>query len=319
MPTIDERIAIALRNFKPQFVTTIQNLISPAAHAATHADGGSDPVDVTSLDGFPGGTSDFLREDGTFATPPGGGTPSATVAALDGTGAAGSSTDYSRGDHKHADANRPSDDEKDALAGTGTPSAANPYVNDDDPRLGSGVGGLGGLVLLEQHTASNSASLDFTSCITSAYDTYRFEFVGVRPATDGTFFFARLSTDGGSTYDSSAIYSVDQLYWRAGDGGPSGSGGNTQFYLSFYGAQGVSNGATRPLTGWMELYDPLSTAAHKTIEGQTRFFNTASGGFRFGVIFFQAYESTTAVNAVQFFFGSGNITSGTIRCYGYAK
>lgn len=61
----------------------------------------------------------------------GSGTPSATVAALDGTGSAGVSTDYSRGDHKHADANRPSDDEKDALVGTGVPSGANPYVTAD--------------------------------------------------------------------------------------------------------------------------------------------------------------------------------------------
>lgn len=98
-----------------------------SAHAATHSEGGVDEVDVTGLGGFPGGGTTFLRDDGTWAAA-GAGTPSATVAPLDGTGAAGVSTDYSRGDHKHADANRPTDDEKDALAGTGTPSAANPYV-----------------------------------------------------------------------------------------------------------------------------------------------------------------------------------------------
>ncbi len=67
--------------------------------------------------------------------------PSATVAALDGTGAAGSSAAYSRGDHKHSDANRPTNDEKAALVGTsGTPSAANKFVTDSDSRL-SGSGG----------------------------------------------------------------------------------------------------------------------------------------------------------------------------------
>lgn len=43
-------------------------------------------------------------------------------------------------------ANLPTDDEKDALAGTdGTPSAANPYVTDSDPRLTGGGGGSGSL------------------------------------------------------------------------------------------------------------------------------------------------------------------------------
>lgn len=62
-------------------------------------------------------------------------TPSATIEALDGTGDAGVSDEYSRGDHKHADANRPTNGEKTALAGTdGAPSALNPYVTDSDPR-----------------------------------------------------------------------------------------------------------------------------------------------------------------------------------------
>lgn len=46
---------------------------TPDAHAASHEDGGSDELDVTSLGGFPGGSTDFLREDGIWAAPPGGG------------------------------------------------------------------------------------------------------------------------------------------------------------------------------------------------------------------------------------------------------
>jgi hypothetical protein len=43
------------------------------SHASRHADAGADPLDVTDLDGFPGGTSSFLRADGTFAIPSGSG------------------------------------------------------------------------------------------------------------------------------------------------------------------------------------------------------------------------------------------------------
>lgn len=50
----------------------LSNARTPTAHAASH-EGGSDPIDVTALDGYPGGTSTFLRADGTFSSTPGGG------------------------------------------------------------------------------------------------------------------------------------------------------------------------------------------------------------------------------------------------------
>jgi hypothetical protein len=40
---------------------------APLVHAARHGSGGADPVTVTALAGFPGGTTTFLRADGTFA------------------------------------------------------------------------------------------------------------------------------------------------------------------------------------------------------------------------------------------------------------
>lgn len=40
-------------------------------HTSSHSSGGSDEIDITDLGGFPGGSTDFLREDGTWATPGG--------------------------------------------------------------------------------------------------------------------------------------------------------------------------------------------------------------------------------------------------------
>lgn len=45
---------------------------TPGAHAPSHANGGTDPVDVASLAGFPGNTTAFLRADGQFVIPPNG-------------------------------------------------------------------------------------------------------------------------------------------------------------------------------------------------------------------------------------------------------
>lgn len=41
-----------------------------ATHAPTHAAAGSDPLSILTLTGYPGGTTNFLREDGTFAAVP---------------------------------------------------------------------------------------------------------------------------------------------------------------------------------------------------------------------------------------------------------
>ncbi len=47
--------------------------VPPTAHSTTHEDGAADPLDVTTLSGFPHGSPAvlFLREDGTFADPAG--------------------------------------------------------------------------------------------------------------------------------------------------------------------------------------------------------------------------------------------------------
>jgi len=42
---------------------------SVLAHASTHRAGGTDPLAVTTLAGYPGGTATFLRADGSFAAP----------------------------------------------------------------------------------------------------------------------------------------------------------------------------------------------------------------------------------------------------------
>lgn len=82
-----------------------------------------------------------INEVASQAPPPstggGGGTgpdPSNSVNNLDGTNNPGLSSLYSRGDHKHADANRPTDNEKAALVGTnGTPGPTNKFVTASDP------------------------------------------------------------------------------------------------------------------------------------------------------------------------------------------
>jgi hypothetical protein len=59
----------------------------------------------------------------------------------------------------------------------------------------------GGMVLLSTQTASNSASISFTTGINSTYKEYQFWFIDVHPRTDAVDFNFNLSTDSGSNYN----------------------------------------------------------------------------------------------------------------------
>ena len=88
--------------------------------------------------------------------------------------------------------------------------------------LSTGAGAIMGQ-LLEEHTASSSATLDFTTAITSAYDIYQFEFINIIPATNGALFNMRVSTDGGSTYDAGANYGWASWRWLSSGSGTQGA------------------------------------------------------------------------------------------------
>jgi uncharacterized protein DUF5907 len=174
--------------------------------------------------------------------------------------------------------------------------------------------GGGGLVLVEQHVASGSASLDFTTGITSAFDEYLIEFVDVAPATNNVDLLMLLSTNGGSSYDSGANYArqtrLDQSTFNTVAGGNSGLN-------SLVAITNVSNGSTFGLNLSGKLWAPGSAAHYKTFTFQGVYRNN-DGSF-YSVVGSGIYISATAVNAFQVKFSSGNVASGTVRLYGVAK
>lgn len=181
---------------------------------------------------------------------------------------------------------------------------------------GSGGGGGSGLVLLEQHTASSSASLNFTTAISSTYDEYLIEIVELLPATNATNLYIRMSTNAGVSYDAGGNYSWTSAGTnRFGQGQAGADSGATQIQCNL---SAVSNISTAGYSGNIRLFDPASTAKHKAVSG-TAFMLTSDGTTVENEQIGGFYRSTTAVNAFQLLFSSGNIASGTIRVYGLAK
>ncbi len=181
---------------------------------------------------------------------------------------------------------------------------------------GGAAPAAGAFVLLEQHTAANSSpNLDFTTFYSSSYDEYAIEFVNLVPATNNIIIQMRMSTDGGSTYDSGSNYSCVGSYLYSGGTGV-GTAADSATLITLW--DGVSNSSNYGFCGNARFFSPGSTSLYKVVTGQGFAFSGSASKI-FGTNFWGVYRSATAVNAFRVFSSSGNLTSGIVRIYGIAK
>lgn len=186
----------------------------------------------------------------------------------------------------------------------------------------TGAGGGASLALLEQHTASSSASLDFTSFYSSTYDTYKVEVIDVIPANDSVVLCFRVSKNGGSTWVSSGAYSHTTIYWIGGSS-PASATATSDTVGTLGGYTSVAHiGQTLDGIGGSYTLHFSPTAIEKRLFGSGIYDGDPNDGAHItgftSVSYY--YESPAATtNAVQFFFSAGNMVSGTIRIYGLAK
>lgn len=175
-----------------------------------------------------------------------------------------------------------------------------------------------GLVLLSVQNASNSSSLDFTSVINSSYSSYIFEIDNLRPATAQVSLLMLTSTNNGAGYDNGVnAYQTALWHLRGATIGSSALATLTasqQIYVSApISSYEVDNGAGSGVSGQVTLFNPLNATQYKRVAIETGHFSGTDSVLTHGMA---ARLSTADVDAVRFLFSSGNITSGTIRCYG---
>ena len=197
------------------------------------------------------------------------------------------------------------------------PAVATKYLNGDGHwTTPPGSGSSGGLVLLEQHTAAASATLDFTTAITSTCDEYMIEFLGIVPATNSVDLLLRVSTDGGSTYDSGTNYYRHNVVAGSGFSIDDASG-QTAIALDYVSVH-ISNSTAYTYSGSMRLALAQSGAAYPIVLGQVAYqTNEPKSCIAWVNGIYQV--AGAAINALRFLMSSGNIASGTIRVYGIAK
>jgi hypothetical protein len=175
-----------------------------------------------------------------------------------------------------------------------------------------------GITLISSQTASNSASISFTSGLTSTYKAYKFVFANIHARTDSVNFSFNLSTDSGSNYNvtktSSAFRAIHsendsttELAYETGTD-LAQSTGNQRLDCA-----NLGNGADESFSGSLTLFNPSSTTYVKHFIADSNFNSFDDLTIR-GMV--AGYGNTTsAINAIRFQMSSGNF-DGTIYLYG---
>jgi hypothetical protein len=175
----------------------------------------------------------------------------------------------------------------------------------------------GNMVLISSQTANASASISFTTGINSTYKEYQFWFINIHPSTLAEFQF-NMSTDSGSNYNVTKTTTFFQTY-----NNEAGNDAILEYVTGSDLAQSTAFQALAPsvmadadahVSGTLQLFNPASTTYVKHFIVDSNNYRNNSYSWR---NFVAGYGNTTsAINAVQFKFSSGNIDDGTILMYG---
>jgi predicted NAD/FAD-binding protein len=184
------------------------------------------------------------------------------------------------------------------------------------------VGG-GSMTFIKKLTASSSATLSFVDgsasvVLDDTYKEYLFTFNNMHPATDSVDFQFNMSVDGGSNYNVTKTSTSFRALHREND---------TVASLAYYDTTDLAQSTAfksfgvdtdsdndSGLCGYLHLFSPSSTTFVKHFVATATLMHVDP---RSDVYHFAGYGNTTsAVDAIQFKFESGNIDAGDICLYG---
>jgi hypothetical protein len=194
-------------------------------------------------------------------------------------------------------------------------------TNDSVSAVTSFANASGGtLMLLSTQTASNSATISFTTGLDSTYDAYEFHFIDIHARTDDTSFQFNMSTDGGSNYNVTKTSTFAESYQKE-----DASFANLGYQSTYDLAQStafqtlcyrIGNDADQSGAGVLQLFNPASTTYLKHYICQTH--STQEADYAINAFVAGYGNTTSAVNAIRFQMSSGNF-DGVIKLYGLKK
>ena len=177
----------------------------------------------------------------------------------------------------------------------------------------------GAMKLIQTQTASNAASVSFTTGIDSTYDVYIFKFYDVNPATDEVKFAFQANASGQSGYNET----ITSTFFTARHG-EGGFGADMYYGTSHDQAQGtafqqlafVGDHADMSTAGELFLFAPSSTTYVKNFYCTLNCYHhdeTSHNDYIAGY-----FNTTAAITDIQFKMESGNMDA-VIKMYGISK
>lgn len=174
-----------------------------------------------------------------------------------------------------------------------------------------------GWQFIEQQIASASATLDFV--LPAGYEEFALHLYTIRPATNDSALFGRVSNDGGSTFLTSTIYKfVNTQTDSAANSNTEVSQGSTRFsfgeFTAINAAVGNDSGLSEGISGVINIMEPLKTSIRTRARAQLVYTSAANND---NIVNFGAQvEVAETHDAFQIFFESGNIASGSACLFG---
>ena len=188
------------------------------------------------------------------------------------------------------------------------------------------ITGLGSMVFIKKLTASSSSTLSFVDGASSVvldntYKEYVFTFNNIHPATNSVQFSFQTSTNGGSSYGVTATTTLFRAIHNEADSEATlGYMANDDYAqsTSFLTINNyLSNENDMCCGGTLQLFNPSSTTFVKHFISRTSAnHGTGSSAYEFDYYTAGYFNTTSAVNAVQFKMSSANIEAGDICLYG---
>ena len=184
-------------------------------------------------------------------------------------------------------------------------------------------GGGGVWTKIKTLTASSDATLSFVDgtddvVLDSTYPIYVFKFINIHPETDSTDLSFQGNAAGGSGYNETITSTFFRSYH-----GEDGNSGTLSYYTTLDQAQGtgfqalcenVGNDNDAQLSGTLTIYNPSDSTFVKHFTARTVIY--AESNYAVENYIAGYFNTTSAIDEIQFKMDSGNIDSGKIKLYG---
>ena len=197
------------------------------------------------------------------------------------------------------------------------------YNNRSIANISAIPGAAKSLTHIKTLTASSDSTLSFIDgsddvVLDSTYPIYQFKFINVHPSANGAEFLFQGNAVGGSGFNETITSSAVEIYHNESD-----SAAGYEYSTYFDKAQGTSfqsiagnpgNGNDESISGTLTLFNLSSTTFVKHFISSVNDYNNNDYSLYFPIAGY--FNTTSAIDEIQFKVNTGNIETGTIKLYG---